>query len=113
MSRIHAPHWKTAAVSEFALERSILQLLELRGIYAWPTHGARNRPLTTGISDINGVLPGGRFLAIEVKVGRKQATTEQLTYLCEVARFGGMAFIARSLEDVTLNIGARTKDKGL
>ena len=53
-----------------------------------------------GVSDILGVLPGGRALAIEVKNSNGKATEHQRQFLEDVARAGGLSFIARSVEDV-------------
>jgi hypothetical protein len=55
-----------------------------------------------GISDRIGVLPGGRFIAVELKaVGKKAtATTEQLDFLSRVIALGGCGLVADSVEDV-------------
>ncbi len=58
-----------------------------------------------GISDILGCLPDGRFLAIEVKNGKDGKPTEdQLEFLKQVMKRGGIGFIARSLDDVIQQI---------
>ena len=53
-----------------------------------------------GCSDILGMLKGGRMFAIEMKRQGKNATPEQQGFLLKVARHGGLAFVARSVEDV-------------
>jgi len=53
-----------------------------------------------GISDIIGVLNDGRFLAIEVKRPRGKPTKAQQFFIDQVNEAGGLAFVARSLEDV-------------
>lgn len=53
----------------------------------------------TGISDLIGWSSGGIFTAIETKVGRRQATDEQVAFLRLVLAAGGRAGIARSIED--------------
>lgn len=53
-----------------------------------------------GVSDIIGLLPGGRFLAIEVKTDRGKATPRQDKFIRDVNEEGGLAFIARSVDDV-------------
>jgi RecB family endonuclease NucS len=81
----------------------ILEYLELRRVYAWRNQTGRRGGVRfgkVGSSDILGVLDDGRALAIEVKSEKGKATQEQLIFLAEVAKRGGVAFIARSIEDV-------------
>ena len=54
----------------------------------------------TGISDVIGFLKGGRFLACEVKAPGKNPTAQQQEFLDSVNRAGGLAFVARSVDDV-------------
>ena len=58
--------------------------------------------LGKGSSDIVGFTnPGGKFIAIEVKDGdESDPTPEQLAFLDSVNRAGGIAFLARSVQDV-------------
>jgi len=53
-----------------------------------------------GISDIIGCLPDGRFLAIEVKQPKGKVSPEQQEFIQSVLRNKGIAFVARSLDDV-------------
>ena len=53
-----------------------------------------------GVSDILGILPDGRFLAIECKSPSGKTTTEQDRFLASVNARGGLAFVARGLDDV-------------
>ena len=52
-----------------------------------------------GVSDLIGWTAGGRFVAIEVKGGRRQPTDEQAAFLELVRRSGGLAGVARSVDD--------------
>ena len=52
-----------------------------------------------GVSDLIGWTAGGRFVAIEVKAGRRQPTDEQAAFLDLVLRSGGLAGVARSVEE--------------
>lgn len=52
-----------------------------------------------GISDIMGVLPDGRFLAIEVKTKTGKVSKDQNAFIHKVNKTGGLAFVSRSLED--------------
>ena len=55
--------------------------------------------LCVGSSDIIGFTDDGRFLAIEVKTPKGRPTKEQLRFIDAVNASGGIAGIARSVED--------------
>jgi hypothetical protein len=55
--------------------------------------------LSVGSSDIIGIAPCGRFLAVEIKTSKGRATKEQLRFIEAVNNAGGIAGIARSAED--------------
>lgn len=55
--------------------------------------------LTKGGSDIIGIAPDGCFLAIEVKTARGRVSKEQQTFIDAVNKAGGIAGVARSVED--------------
>ena len=61
--------------------------------------------LCTGGSDIIGVAPCGRFLAVEVKTKAGRATKEQTRFIDAVNNAGGIAGIARSVEDALELVG--------
>lgn len=52
--------------------------------------------LAVGSSDLIGIAPGGRFLAVEIKTPTGKATTEQMRFIEAVRARGGVAGIARS-----------------
>ncbi len=55
--------------------------------------------LCVGSSDIIGVAPCGRFLAVEVKTEKGRPTPDQIRFIEAVKRKGGIAGIARSPAD--------------
>ena len=55
--------------------------------------------LAIGSSDIIGITPDGRFLAVEVKTDTGRATKEQLQFIESVRRAGGVSGIARCPAD--------------
>ena len=62
------------------------------------------RPVRYGVggnggSDIIGICPDGRFLAVEVKKNTGRATEDQLRFIEAVRAKGGRAGVARSVED--------------
>ena len=96
---------------EVDTQRAILDWLRLNGIFAFrnnqqgvPLHdgSGRYRPSPTrGVADIIGVIPGGRFLAVEVKtLHGKRPTPEQAAFIASVNEKGGLAIVARSIIDV-------------
>jgi hypothetical protein len=95
-------------MKEAEVTKAILNELKEMGIFVWKHwSGAFSKK---GISDILGVLPGGRFLAIEVKGPNGRVTDHQKQFLEDVFKNGGLAFVARSPEEVKAqleNIGIR------
>lgn len=57
-----------------------------------------------GTADIIGCYRG-RYFAIEAKVGRNKSTPAQDEFLNSVREAGGIAFVARSLDDVDSYLG--------
>jgi len=55
--------------------------------------------LCVGSSDLIGVAPDGRFLAVEVKTEKGKPTPEQERFISAVRAKGGIAGIARSPEE--------------
>jgi hypothetical protein len=53
-----------------------------------------------GSSDILGLLPGGRFLAVECKAPDGRLSPEQRQFLADIKALGGMAIVARSYRDI-------------
>jgi len=57
-------------------------------------------PASKGYADIHGMLPGGRYFALEVKQPGEKATPEQRAFLDAVAMDGGIAAVVYGFEDV-------------
>jgi len=55
--------------------------------------------LCVGGSDILGIAPDGRFLAVEVKTPKGRASKPQVAFIDGVIAAGGIAGIARSIND--------------
>jgi len=99
-------------MSETELVKACVELLKLRGALAWrqntgaaalPGRGGKKQFVRFGVkgcADILGVLPGGRMLAVECKVGRNQATSEQAAFLDAVCAQGGAGTVVRSLDEL-------------
>jgi hypothetical protein len=61
----------------------------------WIRYGVCN----PGGSDIIGIAPGGRFIALEVKTETGRVSKEQRNFIDAVLRAGGVAGVVRSAED--------------
>lgn len=83
-------------MSESKVQAKILQWLKDNDYWVFKTI-ACNR---SGIMDIIGCSPTGQFIGIEVKFGANKASKLQSWNILEVARRGGIAMVAYSLEDV-------------
>ena|SRR3990167_437913 len=97
---------------EKEIQSAILEYLRYRKIFAWKqntagimkANGSYIPAGMRGVSDIIGILPKGRFLAVEVKRKGKQPTEEQKLFLARISANGGLAFVAWSLDDVIKRI---------
>jgi hypothetical protein len=82
---------------EGSVKATCLRYLERRGIMAWnhPSGAVQIRPgkfMSFGLkgsSDILGLLPGGRFLAVECKAEHGRLSPEQRQFLADVKALGG------------------------
>lgn len=100
-------------IPEKTIENQILHYLFKQGIFAWKNQSVgifdpikkiyrkSNNPFhIKGVSDILGIMPTGRLLAIEVKAKYGKPSPEQVLFIDKINKSGGLAFIAKSLEDV-------------
>jgi hypothetical protein len=100
---------------ETIIQEAILEELSWNGVFAWRQNtkpdvvggggGRRARfkkAKVTGIPDILGICYNGKLLAIEVKTMEKDSklTSNQEHFLSSLANNGGLAFVARSVDDV-------------
>lgn len=89
----------------------ILRYLDMRGIFHWrnnagavKSHGRMIKYGVIGGADILGILKDGRTLAIEVKTATGKTTPAQDLFLARVRENNGVAFVARSVDDVIWNL---------
>ena len=59
-----------------------------------------------GGSDLIGWMPGARFTAVEIKVGRDKLSDEQGAFLAAVIKAGGVAGVVRTVEDAEALLSA-------
>ena len=107
------------SMSENDIQSSILQFLMFKKITAWRNnngsvfdaksgkHRSKSKWETLHGSpvDILGIMPDGRFLAIEVKKDEKgKVSPGQKQFLETIEKSGGIAFVAWSLNCVKTNL---------
>lgn len=61
-----------------------------------------------GVSDIIG-CKDGRMIAIEIKTPGGKVTSHQQRFIDRVNEAGGVAFVARSIEDVIEGLGLKAR----
>ena len=92
-------------MKESDIQRLIMLALSEAGCLIWRNNtgllkNAAGIPIKFGLcvgsSDLIGIAPGGRFLAVEIKTCKGRATPEQLRFIEAVRARGGIAGIARS-----------------
>ena len=89
------------------LKKAILSYLQFHEIPAWRINSGaikiQNRYIrfsVPGIADIIGVLPDGRFLAVETKSTGNTLTLAQKDFLETITRNNGVAIVAYSINDI-------------
>jgi hypothetical protein len=104
---------------EGAVVKACLEYLEIYGAFVWRNNtGAlkdkRERPVffgKPGSSDILGLLPGGRFIAVECKSAKGKLSEKQKEFLANVEEMGGLTIVARSVDDVINGVNNRHKKR--
>ena len=103
---------KKPAIPESAIQKACLEYLRAKRIFAWrvnsgavtATYNGKTRFVRfngmPGMSDICGVLPDGRFLAVEVKREGGKTTPDQQTFLESVTKTGGLAIVVHSVDEL-------------
>ena len=98
--------------SEKEVQRDIMAFLALHKIFHWRVNsgaitgeykGKRRFVRFTslnGVSDIVGILPGGKMLCIECKRRTGKVSDDQADFLFRAGSIGALAFVARSVADV-------------
>lgn len=91
---------------------SIIEYLNRQDIFAWvvktqgtfdPIKKQFRRPAKhylTGQPDISAILPGGRYMGLEVKVKKGRVAPHQTAFLKRIEAAGGLSAVVRSVEDV-------------
>ena len=95
---------------ENAVQAEVMTALKFCGVFCWRNNN-QGRWMASkqiwiksaafpGIPDIIGVSKDGKLVAVECKSATGTATAEQLAFISEVSRRGGIAFVAKCSKDV-------------
>ena len=96
---------KKTPLKEADITKQIRDILNLKGIWHWKQwQGPMSQP--RGVSDILGCFEG-RLLAIEIKVPGRYLTPDQALFINSVNAYGGIGFVAYSVEDVIEKLGIK------
>ena len=95
---------------ESEILRSCLDYLRIRGIFCWRQNSGalistdKKRFIRmqdiTGVSDIIGLLPSGRFLSVECKRPGGKQSLGQKAFQTAIERNNGIYVIAKRIEDL-------------
>lgn len=92
--------------SEAEITRAIRFLLKSQGVWHFKLHQGLGS--TPGIPDIVGIWQG-KPLFIEVKTRKGKLSEVQKAKINEIKRAGGIAFVARNLDDVIDALGIQDR----
>ena len=90
-------------MKETEIQAEIMTYLEYRGIECWRNNVGRRGGISFGEKgqpDIEGCLPDGRYLGIEVKRPKGKMSPEQKSFHIRIKRNNGVIFVAHSVEEV-------------
>lgn len=91
---------------EGILTKSVRRMLNTLGVWHYKHHGGLGG--APGVADIIGIYQG-KFLAIELKAPRGYLSDDQRAFLETVRAQGGIAFMAKSVEDVIVGLGCQDR----
>lgn len=85
-------------ISEREITKSIKSLLSQFGVWHFKHFGGLYAP--KGIPDIIGILPGGKFFGLEVKVIGGRVSVDQERVMQNIRESGGIAGVVHSVDEV-------------
>ena len=88
--------------TEKEITRAIRAFLKVSGIFHWKV--MQGLGCTPGVPDIIGIYRN-RFLGIEIKTAKGRISEHQQRFISAINKEGGIAFVARSVDDVIDKLG--------
>jgi hypothetical protein len=91
---------------EAVLTKAIRQLLKSVGVFHWKNFGG---PMSTpGVPDLICCFKG-RLVGIEIKAEKGVVSDQQRDFIHAIQEAGGLAFVARSVDDVIEGLGLQDR----
>ena len=95
-------------MNENSVVKAVIDVLSWNDFRVWRMNAGKVRTAKghlvslapAGVSDVIGIAPSGKFVAVECKFGKNKATKLQNDFLREVNRRGGYGCVAWGSEDV-------------
>lgn len=94
-------------LKEKDITHQIRSLLKTMGVFHYKNHGGLGS--APGLPDITGCLSDGRGFWIEVKTNKGVLSDHQKRFIDNINSAGGLAFVARSVEDVIEKLGLQKR----
>jgi Holliday junction resolvase len=93
-------------LTEREITAGIRHLLKTLGVFHWKQHQGLGS--TPGVPDIIGIWHG-KLLGIEIKTTAGRVSEHQQRFIDAINREGGLAFVARSIDDVINGLGVKQR----
>ena len=86
LSYLPGTYWKTNNIGVYDVARKV--------------HRKPGKYFRRGVADIIGIDGTGKLVAIEVKTKKGRVSPSQKEFLEDINKYGGIGFVARSVDDV-------------
>ena len=95
-------------MNENSVVKAVIDVLRYSGFKVWRMNAGKVRTAKghlvslapAGVSDVIGIAPSGRFVAVECKFVKNKPTGLQNDFLREINRMGGYGAVAYGSQDV-------------
>jgi hypothetical protein len=81
-------------------------------LHSLGTRQIRKKSPIKGFPDLAGVLPSGRFFAIEIKTDKGRLSPEQVDWITKLNHSGAIAVVLRSKDEIREFVASAAKMKG-
>ena len=100
---------KKPKIKEGVIVNSCIRALFAIGCYVWRNNTGAYKPKDSGrfikygkkgSADIIGVMPGGKFIAVECKAGKNPQSQDQILFQQRIEEKGGVYILAHSADEL-------------
>lgn len=96
-----------AMTEEAVLQRHCMEILKASGLLWWRVpngavkhSGVMKKSPMAGHPDLAGLLPSGRYFAIELKASKGILQANQVEWIEKIKASGGLAVVIRSVDEI-------------